>query len=230
MLVVLRSRFIKAISAVLAVSAVLATSGACAQAAPSSEQMIEQLKKPQSRSLRNLNVEAVSPKAVEANTPAAGAAGAPAPAPAATAAPPHDQKTGVANAPAATPFSLAAAANPIGAPEAKPSLSLLIQFDLNSARVKPESQQALANLAVALKSQELLSARFAVEGHTDATGRADHNQRLSQQRADAVRDVLTAQGVARQRLQTAGKGSAELANSADPASSENRRVRIVNLE
>lgn len=219
MLVVLRSRFIKAIPAVLAVSAVLAASGACAQAAPSSEQMIEQLKKPQSRSLRNLNVEAVSPKAAEANTPAAGAA-----------VPPNDQKAGAANAPAVTPFSLAAAANPISAPEAKPSLSLLIQFDLNSARVKPESQQALANLAVALKSPELMPARFAVEGHTDATGRAEHNQRLSQQRADAVRDVLAAQGVARQRLQSSGKGASELANSADPASFENRRVRIVNLE
>jgi outer membrane protein OmpA-like peptidoglycan-associated protein len=206
--------------ATLAMWAATATPKVWAQTVPSSAQMVEQLKKPQSRSLRNLNVEAVSPKAAEPNTPAAVTA------PVA----PNGQNTSAVNAPTAAPFSLAAAANPISAAEAKPSLSLLIQFDLNSARVKPESQQALANLAVALKSPELLPARFAVEGHTDATGRADHNQRLSQQRADAVRDVLAAQGVARQRVQTSGKGSTEPANSADPASFENRRVRIVNLE
>jgi outer membrane protein OmpA-like peptidoglycan-associated protein len=218
--VVLTNRVTLAVLAMLTMWAAVATPKVWAQTVPSSEQMVEQLKKPQSRSLRNLNVEAVSPKVDAPNTPAAAVA--------TPTAVPSNQKISGVNTSSATPFSLAAAANPIA--EAKPSLSLLIQFDLNSARVKPESQQALANLAVALKSQELLASRFAVEGHTDATGRADHNQRLSQQRADAVRDVLTAQGVARQRLQTAGKGSAELANSADPASFENRRVRIVNLE
>jgi outer membrane protein OmpA-like peptidoglycan-associated protein len=222
--VVLRNCVALTALAMLTTAAIMAASKVGAQAAPSSEQMIEQLKKPQSRSLRNLNVEAVNPKAAEAN------AAAPNTIAVTHGAPSSAQTTSAANAPTATPLSLAAAANPISAAEAKPSLSLLIQFDLNSARVKPESQQALANLAVALKSPELLPARFAVEGHTDATGRAEHNQRLSQQRADAVRDVLAAQGVARQRLQTSGKGSTELANSVDPASFENRRVRIVNLE
>ncbi len=191
-------------------------------AAPSAEQMIEQLKArppapaappaapdaagspaaphtpnaPRTRGLRNLAVEA-----------------APAPLPAGQAPAPSDGTTPAAHAPAA-----------------KPSLSLLIQFDLNSARVKPESQQALANLAVALQSQELAASKFAVEGHTDATGRADHNLRLSSQRADAVRDFLAARGVEAKRLVASGKGSAELANAADPAAAENRRVRIVNLD
>jgi outer membrane protein OmpA-like peptidoglycan-associated protein len=224
MSVVLRSCAALVALAMLTTAAIMAASKVWAQAAPSSELMIEQLKKPQSRSLRNLNVEAVSPKAAEAN------AAAPSTIAVTHGAPSSAQTTSAANAPAGSTMSQAAAANPIGAIEPKPSLSLLIQFDLNSARVKPESQQALANLAAALKSPELLPARFAVEGHTDATGRAEHNQRLSQQRADAVRDVLATRGVARQRLQTLGKGSTELANSADPASFENRRVRIVNLE
>jgi outer membrane protein OmpA-like peptidoglycan-associated protein len=107
---------------------------------------------------------------------------------------------------------------------------LLIQFDFNSARVRPESQQALANLSQALLSAELQGSSFAVEGHTDAKGSADYNLKLSQQRALAVRDYLKTKGVAESRLQAAGKGSSELANSEQPFAAENRRVRIVNLD
>jgi outer membrane protein OmpA-like peptidoglycan-associated protein len=114
-------------------------------------------------------------------------------------------------------------------PAARPSLSLLIQFDFNSARVKPESQQALSNLAQALQSKELVDSKFAVEGHTDAKGRTDYNLKLSQQRADAVRAFLAGNGVTDTRLQAVGKGSTELANTTDPLAAENRRVRIVNL-
>jgi outer membrane protein OmpA-like peptidoglycan-associated protein len=120
-------------------------------------------------------------------------------------------------------------AAPEGTVASKPSLSLLIQFDFNSAKVKPESQQALSNLAQALQSKELQDAKFAVEGHTDAKGRADYNLKLSQQRADAVRAYLASNGVQDSRLAAVGKGSTELANAADPQAAENRRVRIVNL-
>ena len=114
-------------------------------------------------------------------------------------------------------------------PADKPSLSLLIQFDFNSAKVKPESQQALNNLAQALQSKELATAKFAVEGHTDGKGRAEYNLKLSQQRADAVRAFLARNGVTDARLLAVGKGSTELANTADPQAAENRRVRVVNL-
>lgn len=113
---------------------------------------------------------------------------------------------------------------------ARPSLSLLIQFDFNSARVSPLSQQALANLSQALQSPELVQSRFAVEGHTDAKGAADYNRRLSAQRAQAVAEVLKGHGVQPERLQPAGKGASELANSEQPFAPENRRVRIVNLD
>jgi outer membrane protein OmpA-like peptidoglycan-associated protein len=189
-------RFLVAFILTSLLSALNAWSQASNTAVLSAEQMIEQLKAPKTRSLRNLNIEQV-------NTPPATAT---------------TTNTAV--------LVIAAAA----APQAKPSLSLLIQFDLNSARVKTESQQALSNLAVALQSQELLTSKFVVEGHTDATGRADYNVRLSQNRADAVRNLLVAQGVNHQRLQTTGKGATELANIADPTSYENRRVLIVNLE
>lgn len=115
------------------------------------------------------------------------------------------------------------------AEQSKPTLSLLIQFDLNSARVLPESQQALINLAQAMQSKELADVRFAIEGHTDAKGRADYNLKLSEQRANAVSAVLASHGVTSARLAAVGKGATEPANAADPLAAENRRVRIVNL-
>jgi len=169
---------------------------------PSAEQMIEQLKAPRTRGLRNLIIEA-----------------APAPSDA-----PSD-------APAvAAPAASAATAPASSAPPPRPSLSLMIQFDFNSARVRPESRQALANLSLALQSPGLVDSRFAVEGHTDARGNAAANVKLSQQRAQAVRAFLTAQGVAPSRLVATGKGATELANSLEPFAAENRRVRIVNLD
>lgn len=110
------------------------------------------------------------------------------------------------------------------------SLSLQIQFDFNSARVKLESSQALANLAMALQSKELQAAKFAIEGHTDSKGGADYNQRLSQQRADAVREYLVGKGVDGTRLTATGKGSSDPAKKDDPFAAENRRVKIINLE
>ena len=154
------------------------------QTSPTAEQMIEQLKAPKTRGLRNLTVEPVPGKpALEAETV-----------------------------------------------PAKPSLSLQIQFDFNSARVRPESHQALANLSQAMLSPELAKSRFAVEGHTDAKGGAEFNRKLSEQRALAVRELLRIQGVSETRMLASGKGFAELVNPGDPLAAENRRVRIVNLD
>lgn len=112
----------------------------------------------------------------------------------------------------------------------RPSVSLLIQFDFDSARVRPESEQTLRNLADALRSPALEHSRFAVEGHTDAKGGATYNQALSQRRAEAVRDLLVRDGVEAARLAPAGKGATELADRQDPYAAANRRVRVVNLD
>lgn len=184
-----------------------ATSAPTTATTPSTEQMIEQLKPQRTRSLRNLTVETVPPLGGGKPAEAANTATA---------------------ASTSQPLALAAQADPTLA--ARPSLTLLIQFDFDSARVSPQSQQALANLSQALQSSDLASSRFAVEGHTDAKGNTGYNLKLSESRAQAVRDFLKTQGVASDRLQAAGKGASELANSAAPFAAENRRVRIVNLD
>lgn len=144
--------------------------------------------------------------------------------PAAAAAPPAVSTAAPPRPVATTPAAGAAAAEP------PPSLSLAIQFELNSARVRPESGPVLGNLVAAMTSPDLRSHRFVIEGHTDARGHPASNQQLSQQRADEVRLYLVALGVHPSRLRAVGKGSSDLANAQDPLSAANRRVRVVTLE
>jgi outer membrane protein OmpA-like peptidoglycan-associated protein len=105
-----------------------------------------------------------------------------------------------------------------------------VQFDYASARIRPESLPALTQLALALKSPDLSGDRFVIEGHTDASGAASDNLKLSQRRAEEVRRFLQSKGVSTERLRALGMGSKEPANARDPMAAENRRVRIVNLE
>jgi outer membrane protein OmpA-like peptidoglycan-associated protein len=111
--------------------------------------------------------------------------------------------------------------------EAIPSVDLSIQFEFDSAKLLPESKPLLNNLAKAINSDSLKSYTFLVEGHTDAIGSAEYNQRLSNQRALAVASYLSALGVGRVRLKTFGKGSSNLLFPEKPDSAENRRVKIV---
>ncbi|MDH5539154.1 MAG: OmpA family protein [Rhizobacter sp.] len=122
--------------------------------------------------------------------------------------------------------------NPVAAVTTVPpaSIDLTIQFDFGSAATREESRPLLESLADALQSPELQGSRFLIEGHTDAVGSAAHNLKLSIDRADEVRRILVVSGVMPSRITTAGRGSEQPANAADPKAGENRRVRIVNLE
>ncbi len=174
--------------------------GMAQDAAPSTPEMIESLK-PRTRSLRNLLVTEV-----------------PAPAPGSAAA--ASQAAPDTAPPAAANEALAS----------RPSLSMAIRFDFDSARLRPEGAAVLDRLAAALQTAELKDSRFLIEGHTDAKGAADYNLRLSQQRADEARRYLMAHGVSGQRLDAAGRGAQEPATPAAPLAAENRRVRIVNID
>jgi outer membrane protein OmpA-like peptidoglycan-associated protein len=174
--------------------------------APNTQQMIEALK-PRTRSLRNLVVGEI-------------AASAPASVPSVSAA-----STVNGGRPEAT---IGPAGSERAAP--RPSLSMAIRFDFDSARLRPEGAAVLDRLAAALQTSELKESRFLIEGHTDAKGGAEYNLRLSQLRADEVQRYLLAQGVARPRLSAVGRGAQEPANPGAPLAAENRRVRIVNVE
>lgn len=112
-------------------------------------------------------------------------------------------------------------------PAAAPSLSLPIVFEPNSAQLRPESGALLGSLVAAMLSTELQNQRFVIEGHTDASGSAAQNLRLSKERAEQVRLYLVTLGVDGERLRAVGKGASEPVNAADPRAAENRRVRVV---
>ena len=110
-----------------------------------------------------------------------------------------------------------------------PTLDLTVNFDFDSARLRPDGRDLLKSLASALSDPRLQNFRFRVEGHTDGQGTETYNDQLSQRRADAVVAYLASTGVQTERLEAVGKGFRELLDQADPKSSVNRRVRVVTL-
>jgi OOP family OmpA-OmpF porin len=103
-----------------------------------------------------------------------------------------------------------------------------IYFDTGKADVKPQSEEALAEIAKLLGQDPKLS--LYVVGHTDNVGSYASNMDLSLRRAEAVVKVLVSKyGVATGRLQAAGAGplSPVLANKVEEGRAKNRRVELV---
>ncbi|MFB3906490.1 MAG: OmpA family protein [Acidobacteriota bacterium] len=105
-----------------------------------------------------------------------------------------------------------------------------ILFAVNQAALKPEATLVLAKLAGILLIMQDLNLR--VEGHTDSTGTAAYNLKLSQQRADSVMDFLARQGIATQRMKSVGYGMDRPVadNTSAEGRQKNRRVEIVIAE
>jgi outer membrane protein OmpA-like peptidoglycan-associated protein len=111
---------------------------------------------------------------------------------------------------------------------AKPG-DLLIGFQLGSAELTPQARSNARAFAAALKTPELSGYRFAIGGHTDASGSAKRNQVLSDARATAVKAFLVAEGVDASRLEAKGYGSTRQADPRHPNASTNRRVEGLRL-
>ena len=108
--------------------------------------------------------------------------------------------------------------------------TIAINFDFNSARIRPESYRAVGLIADSLYHPYLLGYRFLVVGHTDAVGSRETNLKLSQQRADAIRDALINPfGISPARIEAVGLGEEQLLDRANPKAAENRRVQLINI-
>ncbi len=107
-----------------------------------------------------------------------------------------------------------------------------VHFATGQARVLPDSGELLGQVARVLKDFPRM--RVSIEGHTDAAGGEAANMRLSQRRAEAVREQLVARGIAADRLEAIGFGSTRpvASNGTARGREQNRRTefRIVTTE
>jgi outer membrane protein OmpA-like peptidoglycan-associated protein len=101
-----------------------------------------------------------------------------------------------------------------------------INFDSDSDVIRPESKPTLDQVAAMLKSSPEL--KITIEGHTDNTSTPEHNQQLSEKRANAVKQYLVNAGIDGGRLNAAGFGATKPVASNDSAlgRAENRRVEL----
>jgi len=102
-----------------------------------------------------------------------------------------------------------------------------VLFDTGKYNLRPEAREKLAKLSGIVLAHPGL--QLAVEGHTDSTGSDEFNMKLSQQRADAVRDYLVSQSLASDTLTSQGFGKANPVtdNSTSAGRQKNRRVEII---
>ncbi|HVF63804.1 MAG TPA: OmpA family protein [Casimicrobiaceae bacterium] len=132
---------------------------------------------------------------------------APAPAPAPAAPPPAAPAP--APAPAPPPAAPAPAPKPAAPAVQKITLASKALFDFDKAVLRPDGRQAIDNDVISkLKSVAKLELVL-VTGHTDRIGTQQYNQRLSERRADAVRDYLVSRGVPKDRIETLGMGKTQ---------------------
>ncbi|MFY7743374.1 MAG: OmpA family protein [Flavobacterium sp.] len=102
-----------------------------------------------------------------------------------------------------------------------------ILFDTGKSTIKATSFETLASIKNVMN--EYPSARFRIEGHTDNTGKLATNERLSKERAAAVKDYLIANGVNASRLESEGYGPSKPVadNKTAAGRAQNRRTEVV---
>jgi outer membrane protein OmpA-like peptidoglycan-associated protein len=105
-----------------------------------------------------------------------------------------------------------------------------VVFENDSVAIKPESYRTLGLLADALHHPNLWAYRYLVVGHTSSTGSDAHNLKLSEDRANAIKEVLsTTFAVDPQRLHAVGVGEYYPIDASKSADADNRRVQLFNL-
>ncbi len=102
-----------------------------------------------------------------------------------------------------------------------------ITFDTDSSTVRPALRADLVKVGQNLVNYP--NSNVQIIGHTDSDGEASYNLRLSERRANAVADILQANGVSYARITTVGQGENNpIASNLTPeGKAQNRRVEIV---
>lgn len=106
-------------------------------------------------------------------------------------------------------------------------VTLYVNFDTGKSTIKPDSAKTLDDAAAALKAAGDL--RVEVGGHTDNVGAPEANQRLSQERAQAVMAALVERGIKADRMTAKGYGQTSpiADNRTEDGRARNRRVELV---
>jgi OOP family OmpA-OmpF porin len=100
-------------------------------------------------------------------------------------------------------------------------------FDFNKSTLRPDGK---AKIDHAIKvMQDHTDLRVSVEGHTDSIGSDAYNQKLSERRAQTVRDYMVAKSISASRVSTRGFGKTKpiASNKTAEGRAQNRRVEIV---
>ncbi len=118
----------------------------------------------------------------------------------------------------------------VAKPAELPTLDVRIEFEFGSARLTQGAMSLLDQLGAALMSPALKAYRFELAGHTDATGSASYNLKLSEQRSASVRRYLIQTfDIEPGRLASVGFGESRLLPGLEPDQAAHRRVQITNL-
>ncbi|HKN10124.1 MAG TPA: OmpA family protein [Pseudomonadota bacterium] len=91
----------------------------------------------------------------------------------------------------------------------KITLATKALFDFDKAVLKPEGKAAIDTEVLSKLRDVTKLELILVTGHTDPIGTQAYNQKLSERRADAVRDYLVSKGVAKDKIETLGMGKTQ---------------------
>jgi outer membrane protein OmpA-like peptidoglycan-associated protein len=105
-----------------------------------------------------------------------------------------------------------------------------IHFEFNKSKIRPVSYPILNTVAQVLRDHPDI--RLEIQGHTDSRGPEDYNQKLSRERATAVRQYLLEQGIDGSRMEAKGYGESRPVESNRTAAGRaaNRRVEFVRTD
>jgi OOP family OmpA-OmpF porin len=104
-----------------------------------------------------------------------------------------------------------------------------ILFKVNKADITPESMGTINEIVKLMEEHQDL--KFSIEGHTDNDGDKTYNQKLSEERAEAVKNLLVQSGIDASRLETKGWGDNKPidSNSTPEGKANNRRVEFIKI-